>query len=153
MSMKLYSNKTGREIRTGQTVTTVHGLKATLFAWRADRGTVFLQTQSDSNSWQVSISAAAIGATFKPVMTITITRESAEIFTAVSDVPYWNDGQRISERLAFDGCGNLSNSMAQAIDRQHGKSYLLVSPFGIKNPDVISQSRKLAVGQSFTWCR
>jgi len=66
MKLKLYSNKTGREIKTGQTVTTTTGLVATVFAMRPDRGSVYLQTNPDSNTSQATVMASMIGATFKP---------------------------------------------------------------------------------------
>lgn len=81
-------------------------------------------------------------------MTLTITRENEAIFRVKSDLAYWSDGQCIDERMAFNERGKLSNSNAQTIDRQAGKRYVLVVPFGIKHPAVVKTAQGLAVGES-----
>lgn len=80
-------------------------------------------------------------------MKITITRESELIFTAVSDAPYWSDGEPINSRLAFDSKGNLCSMRAQSIDRQSGNRYMLPVPFGIRNRAVIEVARNLQIGE------
>lgn len=82
-------------------------------------------------------------------MKLTFTKVSDEIFTAVSDAPYWSDGNPINERLAFAG-EILSNTKAQSLDRKNGNGYLLVSFFCIKSPEIISSARALRVGESFS---
>lgn len=86
------------------------------------------------------------------VMTVTINRISQDIFKAQSDIPYWSDGSPINERLAFNG-SLLSNSQAQAIDRKNGLHYIIVTPFGLKNPETIARALALEVGQSFSFAK
>jgi hypothetical protein len=81
-------------------------------------------------------------------MKITLHRESENIFIATSDLSYWSDGAAINARLAFDKSGLLSSARAQALDAATGNRYILVAPFGIKNPALLSLARKLNVGQS-----
>lgn len=83
---------------------------------------------------------------------ITITRESSDIFTAESDFGFWGDGSRLRERLAFNDIGNLSTVRAQTIDRAQGLEYILVSPLsfrkGGKYDHLITAASGLQVGES-----
>lgn len=78
--------------------------------------------------------------------TLTIQRETNEIFTIVSDFPFWSNGGIIQERVAFSG-DSLSNMRAQAIDRANGKSYILIAPFGVANPVVLAAAKTMQVGE------
>lgn len=85
------------------------------------------------------------------IMKLTIIRESEQIFFATSDAPFWSDGQPIREYVAFNSAGILSNTTAQSINRKLGNHYILVSPFSIKNPVVISAAKNMAVGDMFIY--
>jgi hypothetical protein len=69
---------------------------------------------------------------FSAVRSITITRESSDIFTAESNFGFWGDSSNLHERLAFDDGGNLSTIRAQTIDRAQGLEYILVSPLSFR---------------------
>ena len=81
---------------------------------------------------------------------VTVARESAHIFTAVSDSPYWSDGSHINARLAIKD-GVLSSIEAQRLDRQNGQGYLLIAPLSIRREVVVAQARNLAIGESFSF--
>lgn len=85
--------------------------------------------------------------------TLTITRESKEIFTAKSDQPYWSDGSPVDERLALTPTGYLSNFEAQRHDRTIGKRYILVTGFAIRNPEAVSKALALEIGESVSFQR
>ena len=78
---------------------------------------------------------------------ITITRVSDDIFTVTSNFPFWSDGSRISERLAWTKEGTLSNVRAQELDRVAGNLYIIVAPFSVKNSAVLAAARRLAPGE------
>ena len=86
------------------------------------------------------------------VRSITITRESSEIFTAESNFGFWGDSSRLRERLAFNDGGNLSAVRAQTIDRGQGLDYILISPMsfrrGGKYDHLVITARGLQVGES-----
>ena len=83
---------------------------------------------------------------------ITIARESADIFTVESDFGFWGDNSRLRERLAFNESGNLSAVRAQTVDRGQGLEYILVSPIsfrkGGKYDHLIIVASGLQVGDS-----
>lgn len=86
------------------------------------------------------------------VRSITISRESSDIFTAKSNFGFWGDGSRLNERLAFNDFGNLSTIRAQTIDRVQGLEYILVSPLsfrkGGKYDHLITAASELKIGDS-----
>lgn len=77
---------------------------------------------------------------------LTIKRESADIYTITSNFPYWSDGSPINCRVAFDRKGILCAMRAQAIDSANGLRYLLISPISFKSILIISEARRLAIG-------
>jgi hypothetical protein len=82
--------------------------------------------------------------------TLTVRRETAEIFTVMSSFPYWADGSALEVRVAFDGSGKLSAIRAQAIDSMNGNRYVLVTPVSVVNGSVLAAARTLCVGESQT---
>lgn len=81
---------------------------------------------------------------------LTIKRETPEIFDVETDRPFWSDGAVLKGRVAFDDAGKLSSARAQALDARAGHSYLVISPFCIKKQSVLDAAKSLAVGQSTT---
>lgn len=81
---------------------------------------------------------------------LTIKRETKDIFTVSGSFPYYSDGTPINTRVAFDASHKLSSIRAQAIDRESGLSYLLVSPISFANASVLSTAGALRVGESET---
>jgi hypothetical protein len=92
------------------------------------------------------------GTGISAVRSITITRESSDIFTAESNFGFWGDSSCLRERLAFDDRGNLSAVKAQTIDRAQGLEYILISPMsfreGGKYAPIIAAASGLQVGDS-----
>jgi hypothetical protein len=86
------------------------------------------------------------------VRSITLTRESSDIFTAESNFGFWGDSSKLRERLAFDDSGNLSAVRAQTLDRAQGLTYILVSPIsfrkGGKYASMLTAASGLQVGES-----
>lgn len=92
------------------------------------------------------------GAGDSAARSITITRESSEIFTAESNFGFWGDSSHLRERLSFDDGGNLSAVKAQTIDRAQGLKYILISPISFrkdgKYAPIIAAAVGLQVGES-----
>lgn len=77
-----------------------------------------------------------------------IERESADVFTVLSDFPFWEDGRELHTRVAWSSMGHLSATRAQTLDRAAGIRYVLVAPVSFSNPKVVEAARALGVGES-----
>lgn len=84
------------------------------------------------------------------MQTLTITRETLQVFTVKSNFPYWTDGSAINCRVAFDKQGMLSQIRAQAIDAEAGKRYLLVNMIKFNRADILATAGAMQLGSTET---
>lgn len=82
--------------------------------------------------------------------TLSITRETAQIFVVKSSFPYWADGAAINCRVAFTPAGILSSARAQAIDAAAGNRYLLINPISFNAASIIATAGAMRVGETET---
>jgi len=89
-------------------------------------------------------------------MKITVTRKTEEIYIAKSDIGYWQNGDKLDERLALstnESYPIFLNLYAQAVDRKNGNRYMLITRFGISkvsSPVAFASVQNLKVGESVT---
>ncbi|TXH13693.1 MAG: hypothetical protein E6R03_10900 [Hyphomicrobiaceae bacterium] len=82
--------------------------------------------------------------------TITITRETKQIFVVESNFAYWEDFSPIHSRVAFTPAGILSSVQAQAIDAAAGNRYLLIRPISFNDCRVLATAGAMRVGETKT---
>jgi hypothetical protein len=82
--------------------------------------------------------------------TLTITRETLQVFTVKSNFPFWSDGSAINSRVAFNKEGELSAIRAQTLDAEAGKRYLLVNCIKFNRADILATAGAMQLGATET---